>query len=194
MSASNKGNAPPAGEDIACLAPDRRWSGSSSESVRPSSTSNTVAPATVLAERFDMRESEPGSAMLIASLSDIHTDFEENRDVVVKLAAHIHREKADVVIVAGDVSHKNDRINRALRALRETAKTVAYVPGNHDLWFDVPFAPERADLDTWHRYHVELKELTEAAGAHYLPAGPLVIGDLAIVGSCGGYDYSLAPE
>ena len=29
-----------------------------------------------------------------------------------------------------------------------------YVPGNHDLWFDVPFASERSDLDTWHRYHI----------------------------------------
>lgn len=131
--------------------------------------------------------------MLIASLSDIHTDFEENRDVVVKLASHIHREKADVVIVAGDVSHKNDRINRALRALREAAGVIAYVPGNHDLWYDVPFAPERSDLDTWHRYHTELRALTEAAGAHYLPASPLVLGDVAIVGSCGWYDYSLAP-
>lgn len=132
--------------------------------------------------------------MLIATLSDIHTDFEENREVVVKLAAHIHREKADVVIVAGDVSHKNDRINRALRALKETARVIAYVPGNHDLWYDVPYAPDRADLDTWHRYHVELRALTEAAGAHYLPAGPLVLGDLAILGSCGWYDYSLAPQ
>jgi 3',5'-cyclic AMP phosphodiesterase CpdA len=132
--------------------------------------------------------------MLIASLSDIHTDFEENRDVVVKLAAHIHREKADVVIVAGDVSHKNDRINRALRALKEAVKIVAYIPGNHDLWFDVPYAAERPDLDTWRRYHVELKEVCEAAGAHYLPASPLVLGELAIVGSCGWYDYSLAPE
>lgn len=132
--------------------------------------------------------------MLIASLSDIHTDFEENRDVVVKLAAHIHREKADVIIVAGDVSHKNDRIDRALRALKEAAKIVAYIPGNHDLWYDVPYATDRRDLDTWRRYHVELRQVCETAGAHYLPASPLVLGELAIAGSCGWYDYSLAPD
>lgn len=131
--------------------------------------------------------------MLIASVSDIHTDFAENRDAVVKLAAEIHGRRADAVIVAGDVSHKNDRISRALRAFKEVAGIIAYVPGNHDLWFDVPSARTRLDLDTWHRYRVELKELAEAAGAHYLPAAPLILGDLAVVGSCGWYDYSLAP-
>jgi predicted phosphohydrolase len=132
--------------------------------------------------------------VLIASVSDIHTDFAENRDAVVRLASEIHGRRADVVIIAGDVSHKNDRISRALRAFREVASVVGYVPGNHDLWFDVPGAPSRSDLDTWHRYRIELRELTESCGAHYLPASPLVIGDVAIVGSCGWYDYSLAPE
>lgn len=131
--------------------------------------------------------------MLIASISDIHTDYAENREAVVKLAGRIHEAGADVVLIAGDVSHKNDRISRALKAFREVAPHVVYVPGNHDLWFDVPGAPHRTDLDTWHRYHVELKALAEAAGAHYLPAEPLVLDGVAIVGSCGWYDYSLAP-
>ncbi|MCK6548240.1 metallophosphoesterase [Myxococcota bacterium] len=130
--------------------------------------------------------------MLIASVSDIHTDFPENREAVVRLATEIHARSADVVVVAGDVSHKNDRIERALRAFREVCGTVVYLPGNHDLWFDVPYAPARSDLDTWQRYHVELKALAESAGAHYLPAAPLVRDGVAIAGSCGWYDYSLA--
>jgi predicted phosphohydrolase len=132
--------------------------------------------------------------VLIASVSDIHTDYPENRDAVVKLASEIHKSGADVVIIAGDVSHKNERISRALRAFREVAPCVGYVPGNHDLWFDVPGVPLRPDLDTWHRYHVELRSIAESAGAHYLPASPLVVDGVAIVGSCGWYDYSLAPE
>lgn len=132
--------------------------------------------------------------MLIASLSDIHTDYPENREAVVRLAAEIHARRADVVIVAGDISHKDDRISRALLALREVAPRVVYLPGNHDLWFDVPLASEREDLDTWHRYRVDLEALARAAGAHYLPSGPLVVEGVAIAGSCGWYDYSLAPE
>jgi predicted phosphodiesterase len=130
----------------------------------------------------------------IASVSDIHTDFAENRDVMVKLAAEIHRRQADVVIVAGDVSHKNERIERALVALSYVAGRVAYIPGNHDLWFDVPHAPSRPELNTWDRYRSELRDLVEKNGAHYLPASPLVIDRVAIAGTCGWYDYSLAPE
>ncbi len=132
--------------------------------------------------------------MRIASVSDLHTDYPENRDAVVKLAIAIHEGKADVLVVAGDVSHKNDRIRRTLAALKEAAPIVAYIPGNHDLWFDVPFAPAREDLDTWDRYRRELEEVATSAGAHYLPSGPLYVGDVAIVGTCGWYDYSLMPE
>lgn len=127
----------------------------------------------------------------IATVSDLHTDFAQNRDAVVKLAVAIHERKADLVIVAGDVSHRDERIDRVLRAFGEVAPKVAYIPGNHDLWYDVPLAASRQDLDTWRRYRSELKTICEAAGAHYLPAGPLVLGATGIAGSCGWYDYSL---
>lgn len=130
--------------------------------------------------------------MLIASVSDLHTDFPENRDAVVKLATEIHRGGAHIVVVAGDISHRKDRIDRALRAFSEVADIVAYVPGNHDLWFNVLNAPKRTDLNTWHRYRTELLEVSEAAGAHYLPAAPLCVNGVAIVGSCGWYDYSFS--
>lgn len=126
-------------------------------------------------------------------MSDLHTDYPENRDAVVKLAVAVHEGAADVLIVAGDVSHKNERIERALTALKEAAPIVAYIPGNHDLWFDVPFAPADRALDTWQRYRVELAELCERIGVHYLPAAPLYLGKVAIVGTCGWYDYSLMP-
>lgn len=128
--------------------------------------------------------------MRIATVSDLHTDYAENRQLVVALATEIHRLGADIAIIAGDVSHKNDRIRRVLTAFREVARTVAYVPGNHDVWFDVPNAPARADLNTWVRYRDELREVADEAGAHYLPAAPLVQDGVAIVGSCGWYDYS----
>lgn len=141
---------------------------------------------------YDMQEGT-FAEVLIASVSDLHTDFAENRDDVVKLALAIHRRQADLVIIAGDVSHKNDRIARVLQAFAEAAPKVAYLPGNHDLWFDVPDAKGAPHLDTWRRYREELRALAEGAGAHYLPAAPLYLGDTAIVGSCGWYDYSLMP-
>jgi len=126
--------------------------------------------------------------MRIATVSDLHTDFAENREVFVALATAIHAKKTDLVIVAGDVSHEDDRIDRALRAMAAVAPRVVYLPGNHDLWrVDLP---EGQTFDTWQRYRVDLKTVAETAGAHYLPAAPLVIDDVAIVGTCGWYDYS----
>ncbi len=133
--------------------------------------------------------------MLIATLSDIHIDFAQNREMLVKAATAIWERKPDLLIVAGDISHRNEHIQKALRALKEIAPKVAYIPGNHDLWYEVPWAPARDDLNTWDRYRTELRELAEAEGAHYLPAAPLYLGAVAIAGTCGWYDYScVLPE
>lgn len=128
----------------------------------------------------------------IATVSDLHTDFAENRELVVRLAAEIHTRGADVVVVNGDISHEDERIERALLAFGAVAPRVAYVPGNHDLWSRVPGLEERTDLNSWDRYRVRLRDIAVAAGAHYLPAEPLVIDGVGLVGSAGWYDYSFA--
>lgn len=124
----------------------------------------------------------------IATVSDLHTDFSENRDLLVHLATEIHARKVDLLIVAGDVSHVDERIDRTLRALAEVTPRLAYLPGNHCLW-ETAIA-QGAVVDTWVRYTDGLRRLAEAAGAHYLPAAPLRLGPLAVVGTCGWYDYS----
>lgn len=128
----------------------------------------------------------------IASVSDLHTDHPENRALVVRLAAELHARGTDLVIIAGDVSHRDDRIERVIRAFREAAPAVAYLPGNHDLWSVEP-EPGGARPDAWVRYRRHLRQLVEAAGGHYLPASPLRVGAVAVVGSTGWYDYSFAP-
>lgn len=130
--------------------------------------------------------------MRIASVSDLHTDHPENRELVVHLAAEIHARRADLVVIAGDVSHRDDRIDRAIRAFREVAPSVAYLPGNHDLWSVEAVAGE-ARPDAWSRYRHHLRGLVEAAGGHYLPAAPWRRDAVAVVGSTGWYDYSFAP-
>lgn len=111
----------------------------------------------------------------------------------MRLAAEIHTRGAELVIIAGDISHRDDRIDRAVRAFREVAPQVAYIPGNHDLW-SVPAPGERTRPDAWVRYRRDLRGLVESAGGHYLPAEPLRLGTTSVVGSTGWYDYSFAPE
>lgn len=131
----------------------------------------------------------------IASVSDLHVDFAANREALVKLATAIHREKADLVIVAGDVSHVDDHIARALRAFRLAAPKVAYLPGNHDLWFVKDNAVEDPEVDSWRRYRTDLKAIVEGEDCHYLPSHPLLLGPVGVVGTTGWYDHSmLRPE
>ncbi|MFO0729258.1 MAG: metallophosphoesterase [Myxococcota bacterium] len=131
-------------------------------------------------------------SLRVATVSDLHTDFAENRELVVQLATEIHAKQADLVIVAGDISHEDERIERTLRAFLAVAPKVAYVPGNHDLWTHVEDLHAKAEIDTWDRYRVRLKEIAEKAGAYYLPSAPLVIGDVGFAGTAGWYDYSFA--
>lgn len=130
--------------------------------------------------------------MRIASVSDIHLDYRANREVFKKMAAEIRVHAPEVVVVAGDVSHVDELIVRCIRLLRNVSDRVAYLPGNHDLWINRPGEDLRDDpsMSTWERHDRVLRTLVESAGGHYLPSEPLRLGDVAIAGSCGWYDYS----
>jgi len=131
--------------------------------------------------------------MRIASVSDLHLDHAANRELMPALAAEIHRYGADLVVIAGDVSHLEVWIERAIRSFQVVAPRVAYVPGNHDLWQ----APEQLErgANTWARYRDDLRALVTDLGAAYLPSEPLRLGTVAVAGTCGWYDYGfMLPE
>lgn len=70
--------------------------------------------------------------MRIFALSDLHTDFRQNRELVESLPVGEHR--SDALIVAGDVADAPEVIEGTLAALRDRFAHVLYVPGNHELW------------------------------------------------------------
>jgi predicted phosphohydrolase len=127
--------------------------------------------------------------MRIASVSDLHIDHPANRPALVDLAGAIHAGGADVVVVAGDVSHVDAHITGVVQSFRVVTDDVLYVPGNHELWqVDGP-------IDSWRRYREDLRRVVEDAGGHYLPHAPFVSEGVAICGTCGWYDHSfLLPE
>ena len=125
--------------------------------------------------------------MRVATVSDLHLDHAANRELMPALAAEVHRRGADLVVIAGDVSHRDAWIERAIRSFQVVAPRVAYVPGNHDVW-QSPEALERG-ADTWKRYRDDLRTMSTELGAAYLPAEPLRVGKVAFVGTCGWYDY-----
>jgi predicted phosphodiesterase len=70
--------------------------------------------------------------MRILAISDLHTDFNENRWVLEQLSETAYRE--DVLIVAGDISDRLHIVQSTLSLLRAKFRHVCYVPGNHELW------------------------------------------------------------
>ncbi|ANM31557.1 hypothetical protein ABI59_21305 [Acidobacteria bacterium Mor1] len=70
--------------------------------------------------------------MRLLAQSDLHLNRRENRQWLESLSRHDYQR--DVLIVAGDVSHRLDQMRWAFEELLARFKEVAFVPGNHDLW------------------------------------------------------------
>lgn len=70
--------------------------------------------------------------MRIFAVSDLHTDFRANLQLVEQLPSYTYRN--DVLLVAGDIADRLEIIEETLSLLREKFSQVFYVPGNHELW------------------------------------------------------------
>lgn len=70
--------------------------------------------------------------MRVFAISDLHVDYKENRAWVAQLSDRDFCD--DVLILAGDVSNRTERMVETLGTLRRKFARVFFVPGNHDLW------------------------------------------------------------
>jgi predicted phosphodiesterase len=70
--------------------------------------------------------------MRIFAVSDLHTDFAENRRLLQQVSSTAYLR--DVLVVAGDIADNLRIIDWTLRELRSRFGQVFYVPGNHELW------------------------------------------------------------
>jgi Icc-related predicted phosphoesterase len=70
--------------------------------------------------------------MRIFAVSDLHTDFAENRRRLEQISSASYLR--DALVVAGDIADDLRIIDWTLRKLRSRFGQVFYVPGNHELW------------------------------------------------------------
>lgn len=70
--------------------------------------------------------------MRVLALSDLHSDFPDNRRWLTGLSQQEYRQ--DVLILAGDISHQWSQLTWTLETLQARFAQVFFVPGNHDLW------------------------------------------------------------
>ncbi len=124
--------------------------------------------------------------MKLGLISDIHAHRHDQREDVDALIAHINgRPVPDLLVLAGDISHRTKEI-RSFLARIELPCTKCWVPGNHDIWV---IDPESNDDTSESRYSITFPGISESVGWHYLPKSPLLLlgADVAIVGCIGWF-------
>lgn len=124
--------------------------------------------------------------LTIGLLSDIHAHRHDHARDVQALVEHINTSAPpNLMLLAGDISHRTSEIAEFLRSLKAPCPR-CWVPGNHDLWVLDPETPEDTPE---RRYRMHFPALSAEVGWHYLPAEPLPLPThrIAVVGSVGWF-------
>lgn len=121
--------------------------------------------------------------MRLGALSDLH--FPESGVDLEGLVQAALAANVEALVLVGDAvsQYHPDRLRHVLSVLRRAAPVCIFVPGNHELW--------SKEGSTAALYEVALPQLAQDYGFHYLDAGPVYVGDVAVVGNVGWYDFSL---
>ena len=118
-------------------------------------------------------------ALRIFTVSDIHIDFKENRQWFNGISGADYTN--DILILAGDITHKYQLFEDALRQLCNKFKYVFFVAGNHDLWVD-----DRRFANSYEK-HLYLLEFCQRIGVYTEPVG---FDGFVILPLYGWYDFS----
>ena len=123
--------------------------------------------------------------MRLFALSDLHVDYDANRQWVERLSLVDYSD--DVLVLAGDISASTERLERCISQLVRRFKKILFVPGNHDVW--VTRVDQPADSLTKFRVVCRIAEENGAL------INPYHFGQLSVVPLLSWYDFSFgAPD
>jgi len=111
--------------------------------------------------------------------SDIHIDFAKNLTWFEALSDLDYTE--DIMIIAGDITHNLDKMQRLFRLLQSKFFKILFVPGNHDLWL-----LQSSAKDSLQKL-AQIITLTQDEG---IQTTPFTIDNLTIVPLFSWYDFS----
>lgn len=117
--------------------------------------------------------------MKVWATSDLHIDFPENWHWFNNLSSWDYQD--DLLILAGDITHDLQSMQKLLRSLRGKFSEVFFVPGNHDLWL------WKGDAENSFDKFEKVMALTKEEG---IQTSPYTSSDLAIVPLLAWYDFS----
>jgi predicted phosphodiesterase len=125
--------------------------------------------------------------MRLLVTADLHYNQPKSHGLADALIDQMKGVEADVLLVIGDsATFDGDALERCLARFRFAGPKL-FVAGNHELW--------TAEADSYLLFTHRLPQRVREAGWTWLQDKPFVMGDVAIVGNIGWYDYSFAwPE
>ena len=118
--------------------------------------------------------------MRVFAVSDVHIDYQVNADWIRALSRLDYRD--DLLILAGDVSHRLPDLARCFDELVARFKHVLFVPGNHELWV-LGEDSRRNSLD-------KFADVVDVARTSGVSLQPFFRDGLLIAPLLGWYDYS----
>jgi Icc-related predicted phosphoesterase len=122
--------------------------------------------------------------MRILVTADLHFNHPRSREEAKDLIARMNQAGGDVLLIVGDTAVTDGKDLEECLSLFQFAGPKLIVPGNHELW-------TRGE-DSYRILKEDLPHRCREMGWHWLMDEPFRMGDIAIVGSVGWYDYSFA--
>jgi Icc-related predicted phosphoesterase len=116
--------------------------------------------------------------------ADLHHNHARSRASAEEIIGKINSTGGDVLLVVGDAAVGEGTALEECLNLFHFKGPKLFVPGNHELW--------TRERDTMSLIERDLPARVKAIGWQWVPDHPFLSDDLAIVGSCGWYDYSFA--
>ncbi len=124
--------------------------------------------------------------MRLLVTADLHYNHGRSHALADELIDRMNAIAADVLLVVGDTAaFDGDALERCLSRFTFPGPRL-FVAGNHELWTRGP--------DSYEIIHRSLPARVRALGWHWLQSEPFIVGEVAIIGSVGWYDYSFAQE
>ncbi len=119
--------------------------------------------------------------MRVFVISDIHIDYQENRQWLSKLSSVDYVE--DILILAGDVTDERKLLEECFYELSTKFLKVLFVPGNHELWV----LRDRTSTSI-----EKYQQICNLAIENGISLEPFHRDSLSIVPLLGWYDFSFA--
>lgn len=130
--------------------------------------------------------------MKVAYTSDVHADITlNNGQLIAYLVKRVGELNPDVFVLAGDISNTLECLDRTLKLFNEITCLKIMIPGNHDVWTESNNSI-RKGKDSFYKYKKAIPEVCSQNGFLYPITEPCIIGNIAIIGNIGWYDYTLA--